>query len=123
MIFHELNIFFHVSPSCILDVSTSKDSESLPGGIWLPGAILNAAENCLVPNSKKKAKDVAIIWRDEGRNDLPLNVLTFEELQRKVWYVCQKNPLYHILWSKKLVWKNFFWCFCLMFGCSYMNLY
>lgn len=87
MVFNELNILFHVSPSRILDVSTSKDSELFPGGIWLPGAILNAAENCLVLNSKKKAKDVAIIWRDEGRNDIPLNVLTFEELRRKVCQV------------------------------------
>ncbi|KAH9303686.1 hypothetical protein KI387_008090, partial [Taxus chinensis] len=88
IIYRELDISFSVLPSRILHVTTSKaDSESFPGGVWLPGAMLNIAENCLVSNSKKKPNDVAIIWQDEGKNDLPLNVLTFEELRLKVCQV------------------------------------
>uniref|UniRef100_A0A0D6QX08 AMP-dependent synthetase/ligase domain-containing protein n=1 Tax=Araucaria cunninghamii TaxID=56994 RepID=A0A0D6QX08_ARACU len=88
IIFRELNISFNVRPSRILDAMTSmEDNECSPGGVWLPGAMLNIAENCLVPNSKKKPNDVAIIWQDEGKDDLPLNVLTFEEVRAKVCHV------------------------------------
>ncbi|GLJ29227.1 hypothetical protein SUGI_0576530 [Cryptomeria japonica] len=88
VVFHEMDISFNVPPSRILHVTSSKeDNKSFPGGVWLPGAMLNIAETSLVPNSKKKPNDVAIIWQDEGKNDFPLNVVTYEELRLKVCQV------------------------------------
>lgn len=75
----ELRISFSSPPSRIL-----QDHGSEPGGHWLPGAVLNSAENCLCFNDKRRPDDVAVIWRDEGSDDLPLNRMTFKELREEV---------------------------------------
>lgn len=80
MIFEEMRIKFSVQPSCIL-----RESDSYPGGQWLPGAYLNSAENCLILNGKRDADDVVVIWRDEGCDDMPVNRMTLEELRAEVW--------------------------------------
>lgn len=61
---------FRQSPRCILDTT----DKSQHGGTWLPGAVLNVAECCLLSTSRprKRDNDVAIIWRDEAFDDLPV---------------------------------------------------
>ena len=59
---------------------------SNPGGEWLPGAYVNAANNCLSLNSKRSLDDIMILWRDEGKDDLPLNKMKLEEFRSEVWY-------------------------------------
>ena len=80
MVFEEMAITFSVEPSCIL-----RDSDAYPGGEWLPGAVLNAAANCLTAKPGRTSSDVAIVWRDEGKDSEPLNFVTVEELRKKVW--------------------------------------
>ncbi|KAF3792031.1 putative acyl-activating enzyme 17 [Nymphaea thermarum] len=81
MVFDELNISFSVPPTCILGNCESDEGRlSYPGGQWLPGAMMNAAENCLTSNGKRNLHDTAIIWRDEGSDSLPLSRMTFKEL-------------------------------------------
>jgi hypothetical protein len=79
-VFEEMGIKFSVEPSCIL-----RDSDAYPGGEWLPGAVLNAAKNCLTAKPGRSSGDVAIVWRDEGKDSEPLNFVTLEELRKKVW--------------------------------------
>nr|CAD1826672.1 unnamed protein product [Ananas comosus var. bracteatus] len=79
MIFEEMSIKFSAQPSCIL-----RESDSYPGGQWLPGAYLNSAENCLILNGKRDADDVVVIWRDEGCDDMPVNRMTLKELRAEV---------------------------------------
>lgn len=54
----------------------------------MPGAVLNAAESALCPNlkMKKSAKSLAIVWKDEGADDLPARTLTYAELRVHVKY-------------------------------------
>ncbi|OVA06442.1 AMP-dependent synthetase/ligase [Macleaya cordata] len=88
MVLDEMKISFLVPPSCILREHSSEEGRvSYPGGQWLPGAFLNSAENCLTLNGKRCANDIAIIWRDEGDDDLPLHRMTFKELQEEVCLV------------------------------------
>ncbi|XP_078443646.1 acyl-activating enzyme 17 isoform X2 [Wolffia australiana] len=75
----EMGISFSEPPSCVL-----KENNSQPGGEWLSGAMLNAAENCLLLNGKRQEDDVAIIWRDEGFDSLALNRMTLKELRSEV---------------------------------------
>uniref|UniRef100_A0A453KQX0 AMP-dependent synthetase/ligase domain-containing protein n=1 Tax=Aegilops tauschii subsp. strangulata TaxID=200361 RepID=A0A453KQX0_AEGTS len=82
MVFEEMGITFSVAPSCIL-----RDSDAYPGGEWLPGAVLNAAANCLTAKPGRTSSDVAIVWRDEGKDSEPLNFVTVEELRKKVCLV------------------------------------
>ncbi|XP_042418915.1 probable acyl-activating enzyme 17, peroxisomal [Zingiber officinale] len=82
MVFKEMDISFPVPPSCIL-----QSHDSYPGGQWLPGACLNSASLCLSLNNKRGLNDVAIIWRDEGCDALPVNTMTFKELRTKVWLI------------------------------------
>ena len=77
-----MGISFVEPPTCIL-----KENTSNPGGQWLPGAVLNAASNCLNFNGKRKLDDVAIVWRDEGYDSLPLNRMTINELRSEIRYV------------------------------------
>ncbi|KAF3328772.1 Acetyl-coenzyme A synthetase [Carex littledalei] len=51
------------------------------GGLWFPGVVLNIAECCIypVPFENKSDNSVAIIWRDEGFDDLPVNFLSVKE--------------------------------------------
>ncbi|KFK27630.1 hypothetical protein AALP_AA8G408100 [Arabis alpina] len=82
-VLEELNILFSVPPKCILEKkNTSKDN---PGGVWLPGAYLNPARNCLTNGFKRRSDDVVIRWRDEGSDDLPVNTMTLVELRAQVW--------------------------------------
>ncbi|KAJ4836275.1 putative acyl-activating enzyme 17, peroxisomal [Turnera subulata] len=87
-VFEEMKISFSVPPQCILRESPPGESPlSNPGGQWLPGAILNPAKNCLTFNSKRNPDHVAIRWRDEGNDHLPVNSVTLEELRSDVWFV------------------------------------
>lgn len=80
-----LAVRFHEDPRCILDKSDKLNH----GGLWFPGSVLNIAECCLLPGSspKKQDDDVAIIWRDEGHDDLPVNRLLLRELREQVMMV------------------------------------
>lgn len=77
-----ISVVFHKSPTCILDTSDDK----MPGGIWLAGAVFNAAESALSPNVKmnKLATNAAVVWKDEGADDLPAKTFTYAELRREV---------------------------------------
>lgn len=81
--FEEMDVTFSKPPDCIL-----RDEETLshPGGEWLPGAYINPAKNCLSINRKRNLDDTTIIWRDEGKDDHPLNKMTLNELRSQVWY-------------------------------------
>ncbi|XP_057738391.1 probable acyl-activating enzyme 17, peroxisomal [Arachis stenosperma] len=84
----EMNISFSTPPECILRENLLGESSlSHPGGQWLPGASINPAKNCLVENAKRSLNDTAIIWRDEHHEDLPVQRMTFKELQEEVWLV------------------------------------
>lgn len=85
IVLEELNLKFHKRPSCILKSDeTEFRGEPCPGGRWLPGAVLNAAECCLEIDSKARAQEAAILWRDEGQDDSPIRSLTMEELREHV---------------------------------------
>ena len=81
----ELSLIFHQNPTTILDTSDKSKS----GGTWFPGAVLNIAECCLLPGQLQKKTDggVAIVWRNEGFDDDPVNYLSFRELRNQVMYV------------------------------------
>ncbi|KAL8159494.1 hypothetical protein V2J09_001031 [Rumex salicifolius] len=66
----EILVVFRQPPRSILDTS----DKSKHGGTWLPGAVLNVAECCLQSTNRprKRDNDVAIIWRDEAFDDLPV---------------------------------------------------
>ncbi|XP_076881359.1 putative acyl-activating enzyme 17, peroxisomal [Bidens hawaiensis] len=87
-ILDEMSVSFSVPPNRILVDDPSEESQlSHPGGQWLPGAYVNPAGNCLNLDSKRKSSDIAVIWRDEGNDDSPVNILTFEKLRSEVWLV------------------------------------
>ncbi|PON92709.1 2,3-dihydroxybenzoate-AMP ligase [Trema orientale] len=87
-ILDEMNVSFSKPPQCILLENFPGDGKLLhPGGEWLPGAYVNPAKNCLSLNSKRSLDDTMIIWRDEGKDDLPVNKMTLEELRSEVWLV------------------------------------
>ncbi|XP_038879186.1 probable acyl-activating enzyme 17, peroxisomal isoform X2 [Benincasa hispida] len=84
----EMNITFSKPPNCILQVNNSPERKfSSRGGQWLPRAVFNPAKDCLSLNENRSLDDVAIIWRDEGCDDLPLKRLTLRELRAEVWLV------------------------------------
>lgn len=82
LVFKELSIIFHKSPRCILNTS----DKFRPGGIWLPGSVVNVAESCLsTKESINKTDDnIAIVWREEGRDEYPLNKMTLREVRARV---------------------------------------
>ncbi|XP_060204863.1 probable acyl-activating enzyme 17, peroxisomal isoform X1 [Lycium barbarum] len=82
IVFEEMNISFSVSPECIL-----RETPLHPGGLWLPGARLNPAKNCLRLNAKRSLSDIVVITRDEGDDEAPVTRLTLEELRSAVWRV------------------------------------
>ncbi|KAJ0805101.1 putative acetate--CoA ligase [Helianthus annuus] len=87
-ILDEMSVSFSVPPNRILVDDPSQESQLLhPGGQWLPGAYVNPAGNCLNLNSKRKSSDIAVIWRDEGDDETPVNKMTFEKLRSEVWLV------------------------------------
>lgn len=81
----ELSIKFVKEPTPILDAS----DKSKKGGTWFPGAVLNIAECCLLPwSSQNKTDDsTAIVWRDEGFDDYPVNRMSLKELRTQVMTV------------------------------------
>ncbi|XP_024032651.1 probable acyl-activating enzyme 17, peroxisomal, partial [Morus notabilis] len=87
-IFNEMNVSFSNPPECIFHENVPGGGQvSHPGGQWLPGAYVNPAMNCLSVNSKRSLDDASIVWRDEGKDDLPVNTMTLEELRSEVWLV------------------------------------
>lgn len=85
IVLKELSVTFHKAPKCILDTT----DKSKRGGTWLPGALLNVAECCLLPSSRMGKHDdsLAIIWRDEGCDDFPVNQMTLKEVREQVMLV------------------------------------
>ncbi|XP_051131295.1 probable CoA ligase CCL12 [Andrographis paniculata] len=85
LVLKELSVQFSLPPKCILDTS----DKSKPHGTWLPGAILNIADCCIQPNSylKKHDDSLAIVWRDEGCDDLNVKSMTLKELREQVMVV------------------------------------
>ncbi|KAG9448703.1 hypothetical protein H6P81_008668 [Aristolochia fimbriata] len=88
MVLDEIGISFLVPPSCILHVNCDEgDRLTHPGGHWLPGAVLNSAWNCISSSDRRNVDDVAILSRNEGEDTLPVNRMTFAELQTEVFLV------------------------------------
>jgi hypothetical protein len=85
MVLKKLALKFQQEPKAILSTS----DRSKKGGTWLQGAVLNIAECCLLPCPSLKRTDdsTAIIWRDEGRDDHPVNRMSLKELRSQVMYV------------------------------------
>lgn len=84
VVLEELDVKFHLEPECIVDMNNLEES---PGGRWLPGASLNAAESCLRAHQGRKDEDIALVWRDEGMDEAPLKTVTFGKLRVKVCQV------------------------------------
>ncbi|XP_027157961.1 probable acyl-activating enzyme 18, peroxisomal [Coffea eugenioides] len=85
IVLDHLSIKFLKAPDCILDTS----DESKHGGKWFPSSVLNIAECCLIPSScpKKEDDSLAIIWRNEGCDDLDVSQMTLRELRELVMLV------------------------------------
>ncbi|CAN6476359.1 unnamed protein product [Victoria cruziana] len=83
LVLKELSIIFHESPKHIID-----DSERRNNAVtWLPGSSLNIAECCLSPMCGKVDDGVAIIWRNEGEDEDPVQHMTLSELRSQVMRV------------------------------------
>ncbi|OQU90801.1 probable acyl-activating enzyme 18, peroxisomal isoform X2 [Sorghum bicolor] len=82
MVLKQLAVNFKQEPRSILSTS----DRSKKGGTWLQGAVLNIAECCLLPCPSLKRTDdsTAIIWRDEGLDDYPVNRMSLKELRGQV---------------------------------------
>lgn len=82
MVLKQLAVKFKQEPRSILSTS----DRSKKGGTWLQGAVLNIAECCLLPCPSLKRTDdsTAIIWRDEGLDDYPVNRMSLKELRSQV---------------------------------------
>ncbi|KAF8708502.1 hypothetical protein HU200_029865 [Digitaria exilis] len=78
----QLALKFQQEPKSILSTS----DRSKKGGTWLQGAVLNIAECCLLPCPSLNRTDdsTAIVWRDEGRDDYPVNRMSLKELRSQV---------------------------------------
>ncbi|XP_071906357.1 probable CoA ligase CCL12 isoform X2 [Coffea arabica] len=85
IVLDHLSINFLKAPNCILDTS----DKSNHGGKWFPGSVLNIAECCLIPSScpKKQDDSLAIIWRNEGFDELDVSQMTLRELRERVMLV------------------------------------
>jgi hypothetical protein len=84
LVLKEFSFWFHEAPRCILD----ETDNSKHGGRWFPGALLNIAECCLLPTShlRKMENSMAIVWKEEGADDLPIHQMTLKELREQVMY-------------------------------------
>ncbi|KAK1259753.1 putative acyl-activating enzyme 18, peroxisomal [Acorus gramineus] len=82
IVLKELSVVFQKGPKCILDISDKSNHR----GVWLPGSVLNIAECCLLPMNfpKKQDNSVAVVWRDEGCDDSPVNHMSLKELREQV---------------------------------------
>ncbi|XP_062214272.1 probable CoA ligase CCL12 [Phragmites australis] len=85
MVLKQLSVKFQQEPKSILDTS----DRSKKGGTWLQGAVLNIAECCLLPWPSQNRTDdsTAIVWRDEGLDDYPVNRMSLMELRSQVMTV------------------------------------
>lgn len=85
IVLKELSVIFRESPRCIVDTT----DKSKHGGSWLPGSVLNIAECCLIPMNHPSKQDdsLAVVWRDEGSDDSPVNQMTLKELRKQVMLV------------------------------------
>ncbi|KAG6587638.1 putative acyl-activating enzyme 17, peroxisomal, partial [Cucurbita argyrosperma subsp. sororia] len=84
----DMHITFSKPPKCILQMNDSPDCQSpCPGGQWLPGAVFNPAKDCLSLNENRSLDDAAVIWRDEGCDNMPVKRLTLRELRTEAWLV------------------------------------
>ncbi|VAI69952.1 unnamed protein product [Triticum turgidum subsp. durum] len=85
LVLKELSVKFVREPKTILDAS----DKSKKGGSWFPGAVLNIAECCLLPWPSQNRTDdsIAIVWRDEGFGDYPVNRMSLKELRTQVMTV------------------------------------
>ncbi|KAL3655286.1 putative acyl-activating enzyme 17, peroxisomal [Castilleja foliolosa] len=81
ILFEKMNTFFSVHPECIL-----REVPSHLGGQWLPNATTNPANNCL-SGVKGTLENIAVIWRDETDDELPVNKMSLKELRASVWLV------------------------------------
>lgn len=93
-VLEELDISFHREPRCILDMNYLEDNVQNPGGEWLPGALLNSADCCLKSHQGRKDGDIALLWRDEGMDDSPLNTMTYGKLRAEVCQVANALQIY-----------------------------
>ncbi|WVZ60932.1 hypothetical protein U9M48_010886 [Paspalum notatum var. saurae] len=82
MVLKQLAVKFQQEPKSILSTS----DRSNKGGTWLEGALLNIAECCLLPCPSLNRTDdsTAIVWRDEGLDDHPVNRMSLKELRSQV---------------------------------------
>ncbi|KAK6772667.1 hypothetical protein RDI58_027905 [Solanum bulbocastanum] len=82
IVLKELPIHFLEAPKCILDFS----DKSKRGGNWLPGSVLNIAESCVCSSNYSNKQDdcVAIVWREEGKDDKEVNCMTLKQLREQV---------------------------------------
>ncbi|KAG6528774.1 hypothetical protein ZIOFF_010959 [Zingiber officinale] len=81
----ELSVVFQSAPTSILDTSDNSNAS----GTWFPGAVLNIAECCIQPVDfqKKTDESAAILWRNEGFDDFPINYLSLKDLRNQVMSV------------------------------------
>ncbi|PAN44441.2 hypothetical protein PAHAL_9G044300 [Panicum hallii] len=82
MVLKQLAVKFQQEPKSILSTS----DRSKRGGTWLQDAVLNIAECCLLPCPSLNRTDdsTAIVWRDEGHDDHPVNRMSLKELRSQV---------------------------------------
>lgn len=89
----ELSVVFQSTPTTILDTSDNSNAS----GTWFPGAVLNIAECCIRPVDfqKKTDESAAILWRNEGFDDFPINYLSLKDLRNQVMYDILPQITYH----------------------------
>ncbi|XP_062212751.1 probable CoA ligase CCL12 isoform X2 [Phragmites australis] len=82
MVLKQLSVKFQQEPKSILTTSDI----SKKGGTWLQGAVLNIAECCLLPcpSLQRTDESTTIVWRDEGLDDYPVNLMSLKELRNQV---------------------------------------
>uniref|UniRef100_A0A7I4DQI2 AMP-dependent synthetase/ligase domain-containing protein n=1 Tax=Physcomitrium patens TaxID=3218 RepID=A0A7I4DQI2_PHYPA len=80
LVWEHQSLIFHQHPRCFLDTS----DEANQGGVWLPGAHLNVAECCLAAKGSKTDSSIAIMYRNEGEDDLPVREITLSQLRADV---------------------------------------
>ncbi|XP_010276331.1 PREDICTED: probable acyl-activating enzyme 18, peroxisomal isoform X2 [Nelumbo nucifera] len=85
IVLKELSVIFREDPKCILDTT----DKSKHGGTWLSGSVLNIAECCLLPTDcpRKQNDSIAVVWRNEGSDDSPINRMTLREFREQVMVV------------------------------------
>ncbi|KAG0592479.1 hypothetical protein KC19_1G255400 [Ceratodon purpureus] len=75
LLWEEESVVFHKHWRCFLDESS---------GEWVPDAHLNAAECCLAAKGSKSDSSIAVVYRNEGEDDLPVQQLTLSQFRANV---------------------------------------